>query len=137
MPRLFLLFSLILLLLTACGNNGEAVSLPIPDLLSDSSPGESQPVPLPDPVVQVTPTPPLPPTFTPDPMTHQGHLYLLPVSGANGRLQYIHIVRPGETLSSLSQLYGVNLADLSRVNKITDPNIIRVGTALVIPLFGE
>lgn len=137
MPRLFLLFSLILLLLTACGNNGEAVSLPIPDLLNDSSPGESQPVPPPAPVVQVTPTPPLPPTFTPDPMTHQGHLYLLPVSGANGRLQYIHIVRPGETLSSLSQLYGVNLADLSRVNKITDPNVIRVGTALVIPLFGE
>ena len=134
--RRLLLPLIILLLLTACANNGGAIPLPLPDIL-DTSNDESQPQPPPAPVVQVTPTPPLPPTFTPDPMGHQGHLYLLPVSGADGRLQYVHVVRPGDTLSGLSKLYGVSLNNMARANNITDENLIRVGAVLVVPLFGD
>lgn len=134
--RRLILIPLILFLLTACANDGAGISLPVPDLGLVESSDEESPQP-PAPIVQVTPTPPLPPTFTPDPMAHQGHLYLLPVSGADGRLQYVHVVRPGDTLSGLSKLYGVSQADLARVNDITDQNLIRVGMVLVVPLFGE
>lgn len=137
--RRLILIPLILLLLTACANNGDPISLPIPDVVGEVIGGgdQDQTAPPPAPVVQVTPTPPLPPTFTPDPMAHQGHLYLLPVSGADGRLQYVHVVRPGDTLSGLSKLYGVSLTDMARVNNISDQDLIRVGAILLVPLNGE
>jgi LysM repeat protein len=135
--RRLIFLPLILFLLTACANNNGTSSLPLPAIFEDAL-GESQPPqPAQAPIVQVTATSPLPPTFTPDPMAHQGHLYLLPVSGADGRLHYVHVVRPGETLSGLSKQYGVNLEVMARTNNLTDQNLIRVGMVLVVPLSGD
>ncbi len=44
-----------------------------------------------------------------------------------------HVVQPGETLGSIAALYGVNAADISAVNGITNPNLLRAGQQLVIP----
>lgn len=71
-----------------------------------------------------SPTPSPSPTNTPLPT-------LPPPTPAPGPL--LHTVQPGETLASIAALYGVPLADLIAVNKIPDPNLIRVGQVLVIP----
>jgi len=131
--RRLILFLLILSLLVACSNDQGSLTLPSP--LSGETEAEGETLATSDaPRVEVTPTPPLPPTFTPGPMAHQGHLYLLPVSGADGTIQYVHIVRPGDTLAALGQLYGVSADAVAVVNDIRDPNHIEVGEALVIPI---
>jgi nucleoid-associated protein YgaU len=77
----------------------------------------------------------LPPTFTPAPMVHQGHLYIVGGLGGNfSGTRIIHIVQPGDTLSKLCDRYGVSVEDLARVNNIRNKNHIEVGDALVIPL---
>lgn len=45
----------------------------------------------------------------------------------------IHVVKPGETLYSIARLYGVSVAALTYLNKITDPSRIYVGQHLIIP----
>ena len=126
-------FLIVLFLLVACSNNQDSFTLP--SSLSEGLGIEGEATAPPEsPRVEVTPTPPLPPTFTPGPMAHQGHLYLLPVSGADGTVKYVHIVRPGDTLTALSQFYGVSADEVVRVNHIQDRNLIEVGEALVIPI---
>ncbi len=44
-----------------------------------------------------------------------------------------HVVQKGETLSIISQRYGVSLQDIMAANSISDPNLIRVGQTLSIP----
>lgn len=44
-----------------------------------------------------------------------------------------HVVKPGETLSTIAKQYGINVTDLARANSITDINVLRVGQKLVIP----
>ncbi|MCS7222122.1 MAG: LysM peptidoglycan-binding domain-containing protein [Anaerolineae bacterium] len=44
-----------------------------------------------------------------------------------------HVVRPGETLFSIAQRYGVTVDDLVRANGLTDADIIVVGQKLRIP----
>ena len=46
--------------------------------------------------------------------------------------QTIHIVEPGETLSSIAGIYGVSQDAIAAANGITDPNVIYVGQRLVI-----
>lgn len=136
--RKIVILSLVILslVLAACSNTP---SLPITidengNVVDDgtTSPSGNQP-----PRIEATPTPPLPPTFTPSAMAHQGHLYLLPVSGADGSIQYVHIVRTGDTLAALCQMYGVALADVMAINNIVDANHIETGDALVIPITGS
>lgn len=45
----------------------------------------------------------------------------------------IHVVQPGETLSSIAGLYSVSAADISTVNNIGNPNLLRAGQRLIIP----
>lgn len=47
-----------------------------------------------------------------------------------------HIVQAGETLGSIAQAYDVPLEDIVLVNHITNPNLLDVGTELVIPVGG-
>ncbi len=42
-------------------------------------------------------------------------------------------IQPGDTLSKIAARHGVSVADLAKVNGITDPNHIRTGQSLVIP----
>jgi LysM repeat protein len=136
--RRFILSLFILFTLAACGNNNDP-ALPVPTSPDAEMSGESAAVaqPTQTPVILPTATPSLPPTFTPDPMAHQGHLYLLPVSGADGRIQYVHVVRPGDTLTGLSRLYGIPLDAVAQANSIQDQDLIRVGTQLIIPISGD
>ncbi|GAB4522309.1 MAG: hypothetical protein Kow0047_32970 [Anaerolineae bacterium] len=44
-----------------------------------------------------------------------------------------HTVKPGETLSSIAQRYGVTVEEIVRVNGLSNPNAIYVGQELKIP----
>ncbi|QSO48853.1 LysM peptidoglycan-binding domain-containing protein [Alicyclobacillus mengziensis] len=45
----------------------------------------------------------------------------------------IHVIQPGQSLWSLSQLYRVPVQTIANVNQITDANQLSIGQALVIP----
>jgi murein DD-endopeptidase MepM/ murein hydrolase activator NlpD len=75
----------------------------------------------------VTPTPtargPTPQTVTPAPTQ---------VAAASGETES-YVVRAGDTLAAIAAQFGVSVAELQRVNNITNPNLISVGQTLVIP----
>jgi len=52
---------------------------------------------------------------------------------ATARAQVIHVVQPGESLSSIARLYGVTYQAIMEANGMTDPNLLRVGQELIIP----
>jgi membrane-bound lytic murein transglycosylase D len=45
----------------------------------------------------------------------------------------IHVVRPGETLSSIAPRYGIRMAELVAANGLRNPDSVRVGQRLVLP----
>ena len=47
--------------------------------------------------------------------------------------QIIHIVAAGESLGSIATQYGVSVDAIIEANRITNPNVIRVGDRLIIP----
>ncbi len=62
-----------------------------------------------------------------------GQRLLIPVyAGAAGAAQLTHIVRAGETLRSIGQLYRVSVDDLVARNQLLNANAIYVGQQLVI-----
>jgi len=54
-------------------------------------------------------------------------------SAAPSESSVVHIVRRGETLSSIARSYGVDMWTLARFNGITNPNLVYVGQRLLIP----
>lgn len=84
-----------------------------------------------------TPTPTLPPTFTPNAVTHGGHVY--DVSGASGvgGTRTVYIVQRGDTLGEIAKQYGVTLEAIGRANRITNYDLIEVGDVLYIPSSGN
>ena len=134
--RKILVFSLVVLsmLLIACGGNGVVPAPVDTDNMVDGGTETSLEV---DVVIfEPTPTPPLPPTFTPSAMAHQGHLYLLPVSGADGSIQYAYKVQVGDNLTTISAMYGVSVQDVMIINNLSDANHIEVGELIIIPIQG-
>jgi LysM repeat protein len=55
-----------------------------------------------------------------------------PTDTATPRL-IIHVVAPGETLSSIAVHYGVTVQAIQDANKIDDPSLIKAGQKLIIP----
>lgn len=51
-------------------------------------------------------------------------------------LPQTHVVRAGETLGRIAQLYGVTIEDLVRANGLSNPNVLDVGQTLIIPIGG-
>ncbi len=47
--------------------------------------------------------------------------------------QTIHVVKAGESLTSIAALYGVTPQAIQHANKIKDPNLIHVGQKLIVP----
>lgn len=84
-----------------------------------------------------TPTPTLPPTFTPNAITHGGHVY--DVSGASGLggTRTVYIVQRGDTLGEIAKQYGVTVEAIGRMNRITNYDLIEVGDVLYIPSSGN
>jgi chromosome segregation ATPase len=60
----------------------------------------------------------------------RGEIEAVRASAATGSS---HVVKPGETLASIAAKYGVTVSDLIAANKIQNPDIITVGSKLVIP----
>ncbi len=49
----------------------------------------------------------------------------------------IHVVRPGDTLWRISQMYSVTIDLLVTSNEIPDPNRLVIGQTIVIPIWGS
>src|SRR5262245_1078986 len=57
----------------------------------------------------------------------------MPKKGWEGR----HTMKAGESLYGIARSYGVTLAELQRVNGITEPTRVRVGAVLSVPIRAE
>ena len=121
----FLPLLLLSLILVACGGSDSPLAVPtlvataVPDTLLDS------------PRADETPSSNLPPTWTPEPAEAEGHSVTAVPTPIVTRV--IHVVQVGETLGEIAERYGVSLDDLIAANDITNPDIIEVGTQLLIP----
>jgi LysM repeat protein len=101
--------------------DGTAVLSPSPTPLLSPTPAEATPDPTVEPTPEVTPEPPSPQP-TPDepgpPATPGG----------------THIVQPGESLFSIGLLYGVPYLEIAAANNLENPDLLRVGQELIIPV---
>jgi nucleoid-associated protein YgaU len=78
------------------------------------------------PRIEVTPTPTIPPTFTPSVAGERSHIS--PVTGPT-----IHTVQPGDTLGFLASQYATTVKVIADANRIYDYDLIEVGDELYIP----
>jgi putative chitinase len=62
-----------------------------------------------------------------------GDVLIIPGVSAPSPEPGVHIVRPGETLRSIANLYGTTVDGIARANGIVNPNYIYVGQRLTIP----
>ncbi|MGE5601981.1 MAG: LysM peptidoglycan-binding domain-containing protein, partial [Nitrososphaerales archaeon] len=86
------------------------------------------PVPVPLPSTSWTaPTAQPPPTAAPTAQPTTGPAEVA-ASGPK-----IHVVQPGETLSTIARKYGVSVGDLVAANGLGSPDVIGVGVRLLIP----
>ena len=53
--------------------------------------------------------------------------------GGTSRGPRIHVVRSGETLSAIAARYGTSVSAVVRANRLSNPNLIRVGARLRVP----
>ncbi len=138
---------LLLLLLAACGGSGgtgdtktpseneNANETAVEDVVQDKeSPRET-----------AAPTATtLPPTWTPIPMEHSGHLSTgpsgsgsaaesIPISGT----RVVYIVQRGDTLAQICNRYSASISTVASINNISDWDHIEVGQVLTIPVSGN
>ncbi len=135
--RKILVLTLILvvsMMFVACGGQNNAVPVPIDESTEAVDAESGTTLDEAAPRIEATPTPPLPPTFTPPAMAHQGHLYLLPVSGADGSIQYAYKVQRGDTLTAISDMFEVSIDEVMIINEISDANHIEVNDLIIIPI---
>jgi hypothetical protein len=120
----FLLLLFLSLILVACAGDEPTV---VPTLAAPAVPETD----LDSPRASETPSSNLPPTWTPEPAGAAGHSVTAVPTPIITRV--IHVVQVGETLGEIAERYGISLADLITTNAITNPDIIEVGTQLIIP----
>jgi len=85
------------------------------------------------PKVVLTPTP----TSTPQVVITMPPTGTPPVASRPSATPVHHTVKPGETLLSISEQYGVPVDLIMRANNIENPDRIYVGQLLVIPAAGQ
>jgi LysM repeat protein len=77
-------------------------------------------------------------------LVYAGQQLLIPASGdtaappatATGHGAVLHVVQPGQTLSTIATQYGVSEPVLAQANGIANPSLIYAGQQLVIPAGG-
>jgi lysozyme len=70
---------------------------------------------------RAAPPPELPPATSPPPEPS-------PPPTAN-----VHVVKEGETLGLIAERYGTTVEVLLELNDLPDPNVVPVGTSLIVP----
>lgn len=96
-----------------------------------------------------SPTPGITPTRPPTPT--RAPVNIPPIVGISNQLLYTptpdparilptprqdvdeYIVQPGDSLGAIAQRFGISLQSLMEANNISDPNLLDVGTSLIIP----
>jgi LysM repeat protein len=111
-----LLFSLIAVACTQQPDNGDE-----PTRVSQETAEQEE-----APRIEITATPTLPPTYTPEPIGQGGHIS--PVS-----TRTIHVVQAGETMGQIAGKYGVDVKFLADSNRIYNYHLIEIGDILYIP----
>jgi hypothetical protein len=133
MPRQLLPILLLLtLLLAACGQSNDLPTLvPTADPgLIDNDNGDNGDIE--DESPRATPSPDLPPTWTPAPTPLPATP--MPTVGPTAEPQLItYTIQPGDTLGIIAERYGVTVEELAELNNIADINRIEVGDVLQIP----
>lgn len=71
------------------------------------------------------PTPTPWPTATP---------VVTPAPTPTPRTVTIHVVKSGEVLADIAKRYGLSVQDIVEASKLSDPNALRVGQPLTIPV---
>jgi LysM repeat protein len=96
------------------------------------TPVSPPPVPAATPAPSIPLVPQAPPVTPASPQSApaQGMVPALPAQSAG---EQVYIVRPGDTLYSISRRFGVSVQAIQQRNGLADPNIIRVGQQLIIP----
>lgn len=126
--RKIIILALLMVLLAACsqlqGGTTSGESEQPPDGVGTAPTATATPT--------IVPTPTIPATFTPAPMVHNGHLYV--VGGFSSGEYVVHQVSYGETLAILCEIYDVSVEQIARVNKLRNWNHIYVGQELRIPV---
>ncbi|VAW30527.1 hypothetical protein MNBD_CHLOROFLEXI01-3785 [hydrothermal vent metagenome] len=117
-----LLFSLIAVACTQQPDS-EAVDVEANDVEVSQETAEQQEE---APRVEITATPMLPPTYTPEPIGKGGHIS--PVS-----TRTIHVVQAGDTMGQIAGKYGIDVKFLADSNRIYNYHLIRVGDIIYIP----
>jgi LysM repeat protein len=64
---------------------------------------------------------------------YAGQVLKIPTNVPGPQPQFTHVVQPGQTLYSISLLYGVNWLVIAQANNIAPPYAIYAGQVLVIP----
>lgn len=62
-------------------------------------------------------------------MIYPGQELTIPAGSNTSRY---HIIRPGETLWSIAQMYGSTVSELARINGMANPNIIYPGQVIQV-----
>lgn len=78
--------------------------------------------------------PPKTPTETPDAGTAVPEPTTEPAPAAATATPTIHTVQSGETINAIARQYEVAVADIIAANNLANPNLIKAGDTLVIPL---
>ncbi len=124
MRYIFILFTLVALLLTACGKSE-------PDLPPTLAPADT-PTPLNTRILE-TATPPIPPTWTPSPKNTEGETTLEDGIDENSENVTLYTIQRGDTLTIIAGKFAVSVQKLADVNHISNWDLIEVGETLIIP----
>lgn len=91
--------------------------------------------PAPPPVPTATPIPPAPTApVSPQPTATPPEGSGIPVVPAQSAGERIYIVQSGDTLYSISRRFGVPMVAIQQRNNLVNPNDIKVGQQLIIPV---
>lgn len=134
MRQILILFAFVLFGLTACQQ-------------SESNPSNAEPEGIPTvaspAIIQPTPTPSLPPTWTPPAPavnaagnTVGGETAVNTNTPTNAPIEAsgtVYTIQPGDSLGEIAKAFNVSLQELADINNITNWNIIEVGDVLIIP----